>query len=116
MGLHSTEKSPQQTFRISSDALVQFAVVFAALIHDVDHYLKITNSQRINEGCNLVVRYNHRCVSRQNSLDIAWSLRMEEQCRELRQCVCSCEQEPHRFRKLLVNAVIAADLTDDNLQ
>lgn len=37
-----TEESHIQTYGIKSDPLIQFAIVFSALIHDVQHPVSIT--------------------------------------------------------------------------
>ena len=41
---------------------------------------------------------------------------MKDKYKELRQCICHSEQELMRFRQLLVNAVIATDIADKELQ
>ena len=44
------------TFGIASDPLTQFACVFAALIHDVDHS-GVPNSQLVKEGAPVATLY-----------------------------------------------------------
>ena len=41
--------------------------------------------------------------SEQNSVDLAWSLLMEDNFKELRKAIYSTEDERRRFRQLVVN-------------
>jgi class 3 adenylate cyclase len=108
-------KIHNSTFGISSDVLMQFAVVFSAVIHDVDH-AGVSNAQLVKEGQVVAVRYDNKCVAEQNSVEIAWNLLMQGKYKELCQCICPTEPELMRFRQLLVNAVIATDIADKELQ
>ena len=49
------------TFGITSDPLTQFACVFAALIHDVDH-VGVPNTQLVKENSRLAQRYKGKSV------------------------------------------------------
>jgi class 3 adenylate cyclase len=109
------KKIHHSTFGISSDVLMQFAVVFSAVIHDVDH-TGVSNAQLVKEGRDVAIRYESTCVAEQNSVDIAWNLLMQDKYKELRQSICLTEQDLMRFRQLLVNAVIATDIADKELQ
>ena len=64
------------TYGITSDAITQFAVVFSALIHDVDHW-GVSNQQLEKEGAPMATRYKMKSVAEQNSVDLAWDLLME---------------------------------------
>jgi hypothetical protein len=99
------------TYGITSDPLTQFAVVFAALIHDVDH-TGVPNAQLICENEALSNRYNSKSVAEQNSIDLAWSLLTEGNYKELRVAICGTTGELKRFRQLVVNAILATDLAD----
>jgi 3'5'-cyclic nucleotide phosphodiesterase/Adenylate and Guanylate cyclase catalytic domain len=114
----STNKARQlheMTYGISSDPLLQFAVVFAALIHDVDH-TGLTNKQLI-DGCDqLAIVYKGKSVAEQNSVVCTWNLLMAERYTDLQQCIYSNQEEKQRFRQLVVNAVMATDIADTNLQ
>ena len=59
------------TYGITSDPLTQFACIFAALIHDVDHP-GVPNAQLVKEQTKEAKRYGDRSVAEQNSVDIAW--------------------------------------------
>ena len=104
----------EYTYGITSDPLTQFAVAFSALIHDVDH-VGVPNSQLVKEKTKDAIRYNNKSVAEQNSVDLSWNLLMEPQFRELRECICYTRAEQKRFRQLVVNAVMATDITDKEL-
>jgi hypothetical protein len=74
------------TYGISSDPLVQFAIVFSALIHDVDH-TGLTNAELVDSKTDIAKAYDNKSVSEQNSVDIAWKLLMDEDYSELRSCI-----------------------------
>jgi class 3 adenylate cyclase len=61
------------TYGITSDPLIQFAVVFSALIHDVDHP-GVPNAVLVKEGSPLAAHYHLKSVAEQNSVDVAWKL------------------------------------------
>jgi hypothetical protein len=102
----------EYTFGITSDALSQFAVVFSALIHDVDHR-GVPNSQLSKETPALGEKYQNKSVAEQNSVDIAWNLLMDPQFKDLRQCIFTNVQDVKRFRQYVVNLVIATDIFDN---
>jgi class 3 adenylate cyclase len=103
------------TYGITSDPLTQFACVFAALIHDVDHP-GVPNAQLVKENVNIATAYHGKSVAEQNSVDLAWNLFMEEQFSDLRRTLCSTDEEMRRFRQLVVNSVMATDIMDSDLK
>ncbi len=109
------EQIHNSTFGISSDALMQFTVIFAAVIHDVDH-TGVSNAQLVKERSEVALMYDDKCVAEQNSVQIAWDLLMEDQFSDLRACIYTSGEEKSRFRQLIVNAVIATDIADGELQ
>jgi hypothetical protein len=120
---HKEEKSTIQiarrirdvTYGISSDPLMQFSAVFSALIHDVDH-TGFTNKELIDMKAPVAVVYREKCVAEQNSVDVAWRVLMDDKYSDLRACIYSTENELKRFRELLVDAVMATDIADKELQ
>jgi hypothetical protein len=102
------------THGITSDPVTQFAVVFSALIHDVDH-AGLSNAQLVKEKSSLADLYNNKSVAEQNSVDIAWELLMEPKYNDLRACIYTNQSELDRFRQLIVNAVMATDIMDKDL-
>jgi hypothetical protein len=103
------------TYGITSDPLTQFACVFAALIHDVDHP-GVPNAQLVKENVDISCQYHGKSVAEQNSVDLAWDLFMDEQFSGLRRALCSTDEEMRRFRQLVVNSVMATDIMDKNLK
>jgi class 3 adenylate cyclase len=57
------------TYGITSDPLTQFACVFAALVHDVDHP-GVPNSTLVQENAPLAIAYKGKSVAEQNSVDM----------------------------------------------
>ena len=103
------------TFGITSDPLTQFAIVFSALVHDMDHP-GVSNLQLVAERDPLAQAYENESVAEQHSIAIAWELLMRPGYEELRQCLFDSEGELHRFRQLIVNSVMATDIFDKDLK
>lgn len=91
---------------ISADPLCHFAVIFSALIHDVDH-LGVSNAQLIKENSHLARVYKNQSIAEQNSVNISWDMLMDPAFADLRNCIYKTEEEFVRFRQLVVNAVMA---------
>jgi len=91
--------------------LTQFACVFSALIHDVDHQ-GLSNSQL--KGTMLSEKFQNRSVTEQNSVDVAWNLWSQPEFADLRALVYPSEQEYKFFRQLVVNSVMATDIMDSD--
>jgi hypothetical protein len=103
------------TYGITSDPLTQFACIFAALVHDIDHP-GVPNDQLIKEKASLAAVYNDKSIAEQNSVDLAWDLLMDEAFIDLRRCIYKTESEFKRFRTFVVNAVMATDIMDKDLK
>lgn len=103
------------TYGITSDPLTQFACVFSALIHDVDHR-GVPNPRLILEEETLASRYSFRSVAEQNSCDLAWGLLTDENFKELLATICASKAELLRFRQIVINSVMATDLGDKELK
>lgn len=111
----SADALHDHTYGITSDPLTQFSCAFSALIHDVDH-AGVPNAQLIKEDAEIAEYYKNRSVAEQNSLDLAWRLLMDSQFDKLRGAICDTEDELSRFRKLVVNSVMATDIVDKELK
>ncbi|KAL7568291.1 hypothetical protein ACA910_022628 [Epithemia clementina (nom. ined.)] len=103
------------TYGITSDPLVQFACVFSALIHDVDH-TGVPNTQLARENPPLAAMYRGRSIAEQNSVDLAWNLLMETEYEQFRHAIYQTPAEKARFRQLVVNSVMATDIMDKELK
>jgi hypothetical protein len=98
------------SYGITSDPLTQFAVVFSAIIHDLDHP-GVPNSQLAHNA-----QIYKKSVAEQNSVDLAWGLFMSSDYSDLRACIYSNPEELKRFRQLVVNTGMARDICDKELQ
>lgn len=67
--------SDEDIYKRTSDPLTQFAVVFSALIHDVDH-AGVSNMLLMKEKPRLAALYKNKSCAEQNSVDLAWNLLM----------------------------------------
>jgi hypothetical protein len=100
---------------ITSDRLAQFAVVFSALIHDVDH-TGVSNGQLVKEKDRVAVLYDDKSPAENHSIHLAWNTLMQPQYKDLVECLCPTEDEKDRLKKLVMKAVLATDLFDDDLR
>jgi hypothetical protein len=103
------------TFGIASDPLSQFGLVFAALIHAVDHQ-GLSNQDESTANPESTAFYRNRSVVEQRSVEKAWKKLMEPEFIELRKCIYTDEVELQRFRQVVVNSVMATDVDDLELQ
>jgi class 3 adenylate cyclase len=114
-GVHLSSALHDYTYGITSDPLTQFACVFSALIHDVDHS-GVPNTQLIYENSRLATLYKGKSVAEQNSVDLSWELLMEDRFSDLRDVIARTADEQARFRQLVVNSVMATDIMDKDLK
>jgi hypothetical protein len=106
------------TYGITSAPLTQFAVVFSALIHDVDHS-GVPNSQLIAENPKLAALYENKSVAKQNSIDLSWDLLIHsgDHYKELRHTIYVSPKELAHFRRLVgVQTVLATGIVDKELK
>ena len=94
------QKLHDHTYGITSDPLIQFAVIFSAMIHDVDHP-GVPNSVLVRDETPLAQHYRNKSVAEQNSVDITWDLLMDDAYADLCACVFTNEFELQRFRQLV---------------
>jgi hypothetical protein len=102
-------------FGISCDPLAQFAILFSALIHDVDHS-GITNLQLVKKNAEIAQRYDGQSVAEQNSLTVAWNTLLESQFEDLFLTLFPTGTEEQRFRQLITTIVLATDIMDPKLK
>jgi hypothetical protein len=102
------------TYGITSDPLATLAIIFSALIHDVDHR-GIGNVQLGKEEPEIEECYRGKSLAEQNSLDLAWEILMLHKYSELRECMFANEEDVKHFRQVVVNVVLATDIFDKEL-
>eukprot|EP00980_Cylindrotheca_fusiformis_P019950 scaffold7025_cov123-Cylindrotheca_fusiformis.AAC.9 len=105
------EPLPPDTFGFKDDPLMQLAVLFAALVHDVEHQ-GIPNRQLANEDDDLAILYNDTSVAEQHSLCYAFSELLKPEYENLRDCLFPVKDDYRRFRKAVVNLVLCTDIAD----
>jgi 3'5'-cyclic nucleotide phosphodiesterase len=103
------------SYGLWSDPLAQFACILSAIIHDVDHS-GVSNQRLVVENPQLAERYSNKSVAEKNSVDIAWSLLMKDEFKDLRMAIAGTPNELKRFRQLVVNLVMATDIMDPDLK
>eukprot|EP00980_Cylindrotheca_fusiformis_P001909 scaffold437_cov111-Cylindrotheca_fusiformis.AAC.7 len=103
------------SYGITSDPLTQFSVVFAAIIHDLDHP-GVPNSQLVKENTRSAQIHKNKSVAEQNSVELAWDMLMQDEYEDFRACIYQTREDLHRFRQLVVNTVMATDIVDKELQ
>ena len=99
------------TFGIISDPLTHFAILFSALVHDVDHR-GISNAQLAREKPEISQLYMNQSIAEQHSVRLAWNLLMEPCYIDLQRCIFRNQTELLRFRQIVVNSVLATDMLD----
>ncbi|GKZ00770.1 hypothetical protein MPSEU_001028800 [Mayamaea pseudoterrestris] len=104
----------ERTFGLSSDFISRFALVFAAFIHDVGHP-GVTNAQLIAEDDPMARKFNDKSIVEQHSFEIAWRVLMKPRYRVFREQIYCTNAERKRFRQVLINAVMATDISDRSL-
>ena len=102
-------------YGITSDPLTQFAIVFSALIHDVQHP-GVSNAQLVKEQADVAIRFHNKSVAEQNSVTVAWDLLMQPEFTDFRDAIMADDADYKRFRQLIVNSVMATDLFDPDLR
>ena len=103
------------TYGITSDPLTQFACVFSAIIHDLDHP-GVPNATLVKEDAPLAKFYKGKSVAEQNSVDLAFSILGSDEFCDLRAAIYANNDEKARFRQLVVNSVMATDIVDKELK
>jgi len=97
------------TYGLTSDPLTQFAIVFSAIVHDLDHH-GVSNGQLAKEGNRLASVYHEKSIAEQNSIDLAFEILTSSSYSDLVCCICADATEYRRFRQLVVNCVMATDM------
>jgi 3'5'-cyclic nucleotide phosphodiesterase len=75
----------------------------------------VSNHQLGKEDPSMALTYRNKSIAEQNSLDLSWNLLMSDSFTNLRRCIFETEIELKRFRQIIVNAVLATDIFDPDL-
>lgn len=102
------ETSPL-TYGLRDDPLMQFALLFSSLIHDVQHK-GIPNRQLALEDDELAIKYNDQSVAENQSLYIGFAELLKSDYEKLRSVVFPMQEDYRRFRSACVNLVLATDI------
>lgn len=96
-------------FGLYNDPVAHLCLVFAALVHDVDH-TGICNSDLVKEGSELSILYNNLSIAEQHSLAIAFSTLFEPSYEALRDAVFPASEDYLKFMDVVTELVIYTDL------
>ena len=104
----SLDKS-MRCFGLYNDPLAHLCLVFAALVHDVDH-TGVCNKDLVKEGNDLAVLYNNLSIAEQHSLAIAFSVLFEPTFEALRDAIFPAAEDYIKFMDIVTELVIHTDL------
>lgn len=98
-------------FGISSCPMTHLALVFSALIHDVEHQ-GVSNKQLVDENDPLAIKYEGKSVAEYNSLDVGRMLLGQEQYSNLRRCMFgdASNLPPHAAKVVNSNVTLFQDI------
>ncbi len=102
------QKSPV-TFGLRHDPVALLALLYAALIHDVEHQ-GIPNRQLAQEDDRLAVLYNDQSIAENWSIYVAFSELLQDEFQSVRNVIFPEKDEYFRFRKIVVNLVLTTDI------
>ena len=94
---------------IAKCPLLQFATVFAAFVHDVDH-VGVPNRQLVEEGNQLAILYNDQSVAEQHSIYVALSTLSEDRFSDFYKMVAPTSVDRALFRRLVIDMVLCTDI------
>lgn len=97
---------------IGQNKRIHFALVFAALIHDIDHR-GVSNQQLIEEKHDLTQKYSESIAER-NSLSIAFSLLKKDCFVNLRKGIARTSYEMEVFEATVADIVLGTDIASQD--
>jgi hypothetical protein len=104
-----SKRHVRPTYGLKYDPLSQLALIFSAIVHDVEHQ-GISNRQLVHESDELALLYNDQSVAEQRSLAIAFSELRKDEYQLLRDVIFETTEDYHRFRKAVINLVLSTDI------
>jgi 3'5'-cyclic nucleotide phosphodiesterase len=111
----SKKANPHPTYGLRRDPIQLMGLMFAALVHDVEH-MGIPNRQLAMESDPLAVQYNDFSIAEQRSLYIAFHELLQDDYSDLRSTMfCTSNvgidaADYRRFRTTVVNLVLNTDI------
>jgi hypothetical protein len=105
-------KYSKDNLRFEEDPLMHLSLLFAALIHDVDH-LGIPNAQLVQESHPLAIQYNDQSVAEQRSLFLGFNELLRHDYEHLRKVMFPFTfggDGYRRFRTAVTSLVLATDI------
>lgn len=102
-------KKCHKTYGLKSDPLAHLALLFSALVHDVEHQ-GVPNRQLVLESDGLALLYNDQSVAEQRSLAIAFAELTKDDYKCLRSVLFEDVSDYRRFRKTVINLVLTTDI------
>jgi hypothetical protein len=97
------------SFGLRHQPLALFAMVFAALVHDVEH-TGVANRVLATEESRLAIQYNDQSVAENRSLYVAFDELLRPCYRHLRDVLCPEAADHHVWRKHVINLVLHTDI------
>lgn len=104
-----SRKKPPISFGLRNDPLSLFALLFAAVIHDVEHQ-GVPNRQLALENDKLAIMYNDQSIAENYSIYVGFSELLKNDFSELREVLFPQKEQYLRFRKIVVNLVLTTDI------
>jgi len=98
-----------QTFGFRDDPLMQFCMIFSAIIHDVDHR-GIPNRQLELEDEELAMQFNDQSIAENNSLFLSFLELKKPDYEKLRNVIFPQQKDYKRFRAASINLVLSTDI------
>lgn len=103
------EKTMPPSYGLRHQPLALFAMVFSALIHDVEH-TGVANRVLSSEDNPLAIQYNDQSIAENRSLYVAFDEFLCPEYSSFRKCLCPQAEDYHLMRKHVVNLVLNTDI------
>jgi len=100
-----------KTYGLRRDALLQFVLIFSAMIHDV-HHRGISNRQLMLEDDPLTILFNDTSILEQQSLTIAFTEFLQPDFQKVRNLLFPTRDLYNTFRKRVIDLVLATDIAN----
>jgi hypothetical protein len=102
-------KDAPETFGLRRDAMAHLSMVFAALVHDVEHE-GVPNRQLAMEGSKWAIMFNDQSIAENRSLYTAFSELLFGDYQELRAAMFADDDAFKKFRTYVIGMILTTDL------